>query len=296
MELNDQLWRATEPPSPSPAATPGRPGPGDAPGHVRELLSILRASHHQLAALAGRLRAAELCRPSYAREWTVAQVYSHLGSGAEIGLAAVRAALDGNGAPPAPEPIWTRWNAKAPETMANDYVDADDRFLATVEALDDTTRERLQIPFHLNLVELPTYLTFRLTEHTLHSWDIRVAFDPEATLAASAVRPLTEVLLTGAAEVSDRQTAGRLAPAELVIATVEPDGRYLLTIDDGVSLRLLDGKQAAAIRPGAGRLELPTEALMRLAAGRLDPDHTPARTVTKGMPTLGDLRKLFPGF
>jgi len=38
------------------------------------------------------------------------------------------------------------------------------------------------------------------------------AFDPEATLAASAVRPLTEVLLTGAAEVSDRQTAGRLAP------------------------------------------------------------------------------------
>jgi hypothetical protein len=126
----------------------------------------------------------------------VAQVYSHLGSGAEIGLAAVCAALDGGVAPPDPEPIWARWNAKAPEAMAYDYIDADDRYLATVEELDDATRERLRVPFHLSSVDLATYLTLRLTEHTLHNWDIRVAFDPAATLAASAVPPLIEVLLT----------------------------------------------------------------------------------------------------
>jgi uncharacterized protein (TIGR03083 family) len=264
--------------------------------NVADLLWALRASHHQLAALAGRLGPSELSRPSYAREWTVAQVYSHLGSGAEIGLAAVQAALDGGDVPPDPEPIWARWNAKTPQAMATDYVDVDDRCLGAVEALDDATREGLTVPFQLTSVDLATYLTVRLTEHALHNWDIRVTFEPAATLAAPAVPLLIGILLTGSAEVSDRAAASRLAPAELVIATVEPDGRYLLTIDDGLSVRLLDDAEAAAHQPNAGRLELPTEALMRLVAGRLDPDHTPTQTVTSGRPTLDDLRKLFPGY
>lgn len=266
------------------------------PTPVIEVLPILRASHDELTALAGRLRPADLSRPSYAREWTVAQVYSHLGSGAEIGLAAVRVALDGGVAPPDPEPIWARWNAKVPEAMASDFVDADDRYLATVEALDDATCERLRVPFHVNMVDLATYLILRLTEHTLHNWDIRVTFDPGATLAATAVPPLIDALLVGAAQVANRDTADRLTPAELVITTIEPHGHYLLAIDEGLSLRVLDEEQAAASRPGAGRLELPTEALMRLVSGRLDPEHTPARTVTEGRPTLDDLRALFPGY
>jgi uncharacterized protein (TIGR03083 family) len=263
---------------------------------IADLLSTLRASHHQLTTLADRLGPAGLSHPSYAREWTVAQVYSHLGSGAEIGLAGVRAALDGSDVPPDPDPIWARWNAKTPQAMATDYVDADHRYLAAVEALDDATRERLKVPFQLTSVDLATYLTVRLSEVTLHDWDIRVAFDPAATLAAPAVPLLIGILITGAAEVSDATTASRLAPAELLIATREPDGRYQLTIDDGLSLRLLDDAAAVAHQPDAGRLELPTEALMRLVAGRLDPDHTPARTVTAGRPTLDDLRKLFPGY
>jgi hypothetical protein len=97
---------------------------------IADLLSTLRASHDQLTALAGRLDPADLSRRSYARDWTVAQVYSHLGSGAEIGLAAVHAALDGSHVPPDPEPIWARWNAKTPQAMATDYVDADDHYLA----------------------------------------------------------------------------------------------------------------------------------------------------------------------
>ncbi len=258
------------------------------------LLPLLRASHDELAALAGRLRPADLSRASYAREWTVAQVYSHLGSGAEIGLAAVHAAF-ADGGPPDPQPIWARWNAKAPEAMASDFVEADDRYLATVEALDDATRERLRVPFHLDRVDLGTYLTLRLTEHTLHNWDVRVAFDPGATLAAPALPLLIAVLLAGVAQVSDRKTADRLAPAELVISTVEPDGRYLLTIDESVSLRLLEDGQAEPSR-ATGRLDLPTEALMRLVSGRLDPEHTPDRAVAAGRPTLDDLRVLFPGY
>jgi uncharacterized protein (TIGR03083 family) len=295
MTLDDQLDSPTERSAPSTTAPAGRPGLPEAPTSVGKLLAILRNSHHQLVALAARLHPSDLSRPSYAREWTVAQVYSHLGSGAEIGSAAVRTALDRGVTPPDPEPIWARWNAKTPEAMAYDYVDADDRYLTTVEALDAATRERLRVPFHLNPVDLATYLTLRLTEHALHNWDIRVAYDPEATLAAAAVPSLIDVLVASAAEVSERTTAARLAPAQLLITTVEPHGRYLLTINDSVSLRPIDD-QAAAIRPGVGRLELPTEALMRLVAGRLDPQHTPARTVTHGTPTLDDLRELFPGY
>jgi hypothetical protein len=151
----------------------------------------------------------------------------------------------------------------------------------------------LRVPFHLDRVDLGSYLTLRLTEHTLHNWDVRVAFDPGATLAAPALPLLIAVLLSGVAQVSDRQTADRLAPAELVISTVEPDGRYLLTIDEGVSLRLLEEGQAAPSR-ATGLLELPTEALMRLVSGRLDPEHTPDRAVAAGRPTLDDLRLLFP--
>jgi uncharacterized protein (TIGR03083 family) len=294
MNLDNQLQSATVSSS-SATVRPGRPRPADAPTRVGELLSILRESHHQLTALAGRLRPADLSHPSYARQWTVAQVYSHLGSGAEIGLAAVRTALNGGVAPPHPQPLWERWNAKTPGAMASDYADADDRYLTTVEGPDDATRERLRVPFHLDQVDLSTYLTLRLTEHTLHNWDIRVTFDPQATLAPAAVPLLIDILVTGAAEVSDRTTATRLTPAELIITSIEPDSRYLLTIDESVSLRLLD-EHAAAIQPGAGRLELPTEALMRLVAGRLDPQHTPARSVSDGRPILNDLRQLFPGY
>jgi uncharacterized protein (TIGR03083 family) len=266
------------------------------PPSTDDLLSVLRASHQQLAALAGRLRRIDLSRPSYAREWTVAQVYSHLGSGAEIGSAAVRAALGGITTPPEPEPIWARWNAKAPEDMATSFVEADDRYLAAMEALDNVTRERLSVPFHHTLVDLTTYLTLRLTEHALHNWDIRVAFDPAATLPGPAVPLLTGVLVTGATEVSDDTMARRLTPAELLVTTVEPDGRYVLTLRERVSLRLLDPEQAAAVGTGAGRLELPAEAFMRLVAGRLDPDHTPATTVTEGRPNLDEMRRLFPGY
>ena len=44
------------------------------------------ASHDLLAGLATGLDEAGATRMSYCSEWTIAQVYSHLGSGAEIGL------------------------------------------------------------------------------------------------------------------------------------------------------------------------------------------------------------------
>jgi hypothetical protein len=44
----------------------------------------------------------------------------------------------------------------------------------------------------------------------------------------------------------------------------------------------------------SGSLRLPTEALVRLFTGRLDPAHTPASTVSEGQPSLDALRRLYP--
>jgi len=43
-------------------------------------ISALRASHDRLAGIAGTLDADGLREQSYAKEWSVAQVLSHLGS------------------------------------------------------------------------------------------------------------------------------------------------------------------------------------------------------------------------
>ncbi len=78
-------------------------------------IAALRTNHDNLVAFVRDLDADDLVRTSGASEWTVAQVFSHLGSGAEIGLATLRAALDGQDAPDGEfnQSVWARWNAKS---------------------------------------------------------------------------------------------------------------------------------------------------------------------------------------
>ena len=47
-------------------------------------ISAARASHERLATIAAPLTEDQLTSQSYDTEWTVAQVLSHIGSGAEI--------------------------------------------------------------------------------------------------------------------------------------------------------------------------------------------------------------------
>ena len=79
-------------------------------------ISALRSTHDELAAVVRGLTDEQLLAPSGASEWPVAQVLSHLGSGAEIGLATLRAAT-GEGEAPGDgfnQSVWDRWNAMSP--------------------------------------------------------------------------------------------------------------------------------------------------------------------------------------
>jgi Mycothiol maleylpyruvate isomerase N-terminal domain len=122
----------------------------------------------------------------------VARVFSHLGSGAEIGLATLRAAL-GEGPEPDREAIWARWNGLSPEQMVGGFVGHDDRYLTAVEQLDPGRRTALRVPMFLGPADLATVLMLRLAEHALHSWDIRVSADPHATLLPAAVPLLLDL-------------------------------------------------------------------------------------------------------
>ncbi len=87
-------------------------------------IRALRSSHDELLGIVRRLPADELSAPSYCRDWTVAQVLSHLGSGAEISLLGLERTLDGQ--PPMDRDefpkIWDRWNAAQPDEQAGQAV------------------------------------------------------------------------------------------------------------------------------------------------------------------------------
>ena len=61
----------------------------------RALIGVLRNSHERLAGLVTPLTPEQLRAQSYDTDWTIAQVLSHLGSGAEIATLSLAAALGG---------------------------------------------------------------------------------------------------------------------------------------------------------------------------------------------------------
>jgi uncharacterized protein (TIGR03083 family) len=257
---------------------------------VDRLLAALRRCHDELAARVRGLGEADLTRQSYCTDWSVAQVLSHLGSGAEIALAQLQAAR----ARTTPlgsddfRAVWARWDARPPRQQAAAFAKAAPRLHDTVEALDDAERRELRPFFHVGPVDLPLFLAFRLVEQALHAWDVHVAFDAAKAVDAEAVGLLVELLPLGASLV-DAEVLGALAPARLALATSDPAQRFML--DLGVQARLCPAEDGAV----SGSLRLPAEALVRLVTGRLDPAHTPAGTHAEGRPSLDELRRLYPG-
>ncbi|MER5624599.1 maleylpyruvate isomerase family mycothiol-dependent enzyme [Streptosporangium sp. NPDC002544] len=259
-------------------------------------IAALRATHDGLAAFVRGLDAADLTRPSACSEWTVAQVLSHLGSGAEIGLAALRAALGGQDTPGQDfnHEVWDRWNAKDPEGQAKDFLVVDAEIVSTFEGLDAEARERLRVK--LSFLPAPGDVALvagmRLNEAALHSWDIMVAFDPAATVAPDTSGVLTDLYsgpldfmigFLGRPDALDPRLATTLR-----VETSDPERVLGLTLGETVGF--------SEVPEPADTLSLSAEAWVRLLGGRLAPEHTPPSvTVTGDGVTLDDLRRVFPG-
>lgn len=264
------------------------------------VLDALEASHERLRAVVDALPRSAWTGPSYCSEWSVAQVLSHLGSGAEITRARVEAALAGE-APPAPEhnrAVWARWDALQPEEMVLEGLRADSALLEHLRAVPNDELGRAKTLFYGEPAPMGTLLAFRLDEHALHVFDIETVLDPEAELLPVAVPILLDLLpdLTRfLARRGDGAGAGS-APGRTITLEIEtsaPDRRLLLELAETATLRRLgDGEEV----PAKGRLRLSAEALVRLLTGRLDAGHTPPGIVEEGEASLDELRQIFTGF
>jgi uncharacterized protein (TIGR03083 family) len=256
-------------------------------------ISALRTGHDRLAALVSRLSDAELARPSGASEWDISQVLSHLGSGAEITHALVRAALDGK-PPPGGDfnpSVWARWDAMSRRERADGFLQSNPVLVELYESMDASTRANLRIDlgFLPAPVDVATAARMRLGEFALHSWDVHVGFDERATVAPEATGPL----LAGSGDllgwISKPEQLGG-AHGVIRVTTTDPGSVFALRLGDQIAL-----DSDVPDQPD-GTLSLPAEAWLRLVAGRLAPQHTPDSVTATGAADLDLLRRVFPGY
>jgi uncharacterized protein (TIGR03083 family) len=249
-------------------------------------IGALRHSHQRLQALVEPLDLASLEQRSYASEWSIAQVLSHLGSGAEIFTLFLDAGLTGQ-EPSGHDvfvPIWDKWNAKDPRAQATDGLRTDEAIVARFEALDPDQKARLRMNVFGMDMDLAGLARMRLGEHAVHTWDVAVALDPSATIAPDAAGLLIDTL--GQLVAWTAKPDGK--PRRIRVSTSDPERHLVLETGEAVSLTKSDGEE------GLPELRLPAEAFIRLVYGRLGQHHTPP--IEADGVDLDELRQMFPGF
>jgi len=257
----------------------------------RVWIETLRESHDRLTGLVKQLSPEELRAQSYCTEWSVAQVLSHLGSGAEIALMGLPGAL-GDAEPVSRDafaPVWDKWNAKGPDDQAADALTIDETHVSSLEGLTEDQLARLSMNFFGMELDAVGIIRLRLGEHTLHTWDVAEHGDPAATVPGAAAALLVDTI---PAFLAPRLGRPLPEPFAVRITTTDPDRDYLLTSGEAITMTDWPGDSGGDAVP---QVTMPAEALLRLSYGRLDAAHTPA-SVTGGPDVLDKLRAIFPGF
>ena len=254
-------------------------------------IAALRNSHERLASLVGAMSEEQVISQSYDKDWTVAQVLSHLGSGAEIALLMLEATLAGQ--PMDREvmaPIWDIWNAKTPQQQAADCLPADEAHITRLEALTGAELDGISADFFGMKLDAAGLCRMRLSEHAVHTWDVAVSLDPAAEVAPDAVALLMVQLpllagWTGKAEGE---------PFRLRLRGTEPEADFVLEVAGKVALETWPGEGPAGATAD-GQVQMPAEALLRLVYGRLDPGHTPPVEISGEQGLLDRARAALPG-
>lgn len=251
-----------------------------------EPFAVLEASVARLRALVEQLPVGRLREPGYPSEWTIADVLSHIGSGAVILGRRIEDALAGRPSDDDFAPAtWDEWNAKTPEDQATDVLVVDRALVDRIGEITPAEAAAFEFSMGPMTFDLDGVVRLRLNEHALHSWDVAVAVDPLERLPADVTGIVVDNL--GMLVHFTGKPSGE--PRTLTVWTTDPARRFALRFGtDAVELDPLD--PAGAEDPP--ELEIAAEAFVRLVYGRLDPDHTPAGTD----PThLDELRLAFPG-
>jgi len=252
----------------------------------RKWIASIRSSHEQLDSLVRPLTPADLLGPSYDDDWNVAQVLSHIGSQGEIFAKILSANLEGRETPSREEfpPIWEAWNSRTPEEQAADSLTVDAELVQELEGLSDSQLDAMHLDLFGMELDAVALASMRLGEHSVHTWDVAVALDPDAQIAPDAVELLVDTL----PQVVGRAGKAQGSALSVRVQTAAPDRDFQLTSNEDVQLSGWEGQEVD------GTLQIPAEAFLRLVYGRLDADHTPP--VNAEGVELDQLRAIFPGF
>jgi uncharacterized protein (TIGR03083 family) len=252
---------------------------------MSDVLESLRYSVDQLSSIIEPLSPEQLRTPAYPSEWTVADVLSHLGSGAVIFVRTVESAVSGE---PAPSDfnrsVWDEWDAKSPDAQAADLPAVDEAVVASLSKLSPEERAGFKVALGPFEMDFAAYAGLRLGEHALHTWDVEVTFDSDAVLPREVVDAILDGLLLLARFAAKPTGSTRT----LVVQTDAPQMTYQIELAPE-SVTLSEGANDANVD-----VRMPAEAFIRLVYGRLDAAHTPAGIT--GTEHLDELRKVFPGF
>ena len=249
-------------------------------------LDALRVSIRRLGTIVDALDDAAILDSAYPADWSIAQVMSHLGSGAVILQRRLDDELAGTTTPEdfAPQ-TWDEWNARSARAQVDGGLAADAALLAALEGLSAEQRDEFTFAMGPMSFDFDGFVGLRLNEHAFHTWDIDVSLDPQATVPAPIAGFVVDNL-----ELIGRFTAQPTAgdPATVTVRTTDPERHFTMELSaEGATLT----PSAPAVE--AGDIELPAEAFARLLYGRLDPGHTPPLV---GDPAVLDrLRATYPG-
>ena len=149
-----------------------------------EHIEALRASVARLHDLVIEMDEADLTRPAYPSEWSIADVLSHIGSGAVIMKRRLDDTLAGVDTPAEFAPgVWDAWNAKDPVAKRGDALTADAELLARIDAVTSEQRRTFASAMGPMTLDFAAFVGMRLNEHALHTWDIEVVDNPAATIS-----------------------------------------------------------------------------------------------------------------
>src|SRR5664280_2725265 len=112
---------------------------------MSDRLTALHSSVERLRDIVEGLDPQQLELPAYPVEWSIADVLSHIGSGAVI----LRRRFDDINSgrdtdSDFNQSVWDEWNAKSPVARAADALVADAELLHGLEALDDSSRRQFR--------------------------------------------------------------------------------------------------------------------------------------------------------
>ncbi len=246
-------------------------------------VEALRASVARLRDLVSTMSHADLTRPAYPSEWSIADVLSHIGSGAVIMHRRLDDTRAGLATPDDFAPrVWDTWNAKTPTAQRDDALAADAALLVGIDTVTVDERGSFTLDMGPMSLDFGAFVGMRLNEHAFHTWDIEVVADPAATIpeqvAAVVIDNLELIARYSAKPTGDTTT--------ITVATDEPRRRFTVALTPtAVTFTPTTAEVAADV-------ELTAEAFARLVYGRLDPEHTPHKD--EGL-VLDGLRRIFPG-